>query len=109
MIVYNPNSILYYRQHNDNAVAYGEHITLYKKIKRLIDSISTNERYNQINEAYEIHRDFLDEEVIGKIMKFILYKKNFINRLQLCFSKSVLDDIKGKRILFFLSILLGIF
>lgn len=101
-------SLINYRIHGQNAV--GLEKNYYKKIKRLIKSVTNNknERQRQAICLYENYKDDMSDSDKEKVMKIIDYKRSFKNRLKLMFDKNYGDGIYI-RFVFALSIFFGVF
>jgi rhamnosyltransferase len=108
-IVYDSNSRLLYRQHQNNSVGFGKgHITY---IKRLLKSalLNRNERQKQAIEFYHLYNDVLPKESSTTLLKVINYRNGIVNRVRLAFDKEFLTPSFKINLLFKISVILGLF
>ena len=93
-VIYDHDSYILYRQHNNNAVGGFSKSYVRGVIDVTKDLFSPKEekRVNWIRDFYEIYKEFLSTEDVIILKRFFEYKKSFGNRLKLLFD----CDYKGQ-------------
>jgi len=83
-IIYDYDSYMYYRQHNNNVIGKGEKdVGLFKKIKRKLTLTHENKglRYENVIEMYKGYYNFMSPQDKKVLLKVLNYKKNIITKI----------------------------
>lgn len=108
-IIYNKNSLVLYRQHDNNVVGNG--IGAFKRIQRLMYSIrcNKNERQLQASEMLTQYYDLITDDAKNLLIKVCNYRNSLRTKINLI-RDSRFRKLEGKkRMLFYLSVILGVF
>jgi rhamnosyltransferase len=108
-IIKDDTSQLMYRQHSNNTVGYGK--SFFVRFVRLLKSViyRKNERKKQVDSLYYGYKNSLPEDSLNIIKCVVNYKKSLLNRFKLIFNKKFYSSSYNRNILFFVSVLLGLF
>lgn len=83
-IIYDYDSYMYYRQHNNNVIGKGgKDVGLFKKIKRKLTLTHENKglRYENVIEMYKGYYNFMSPQDKKVLLKVLNYKKNIITKI----------------------------
>lgn len=86
-IIVDKESYIYYRQHQNNVV--GGERTILTKLKDNGIFTHNHTRYMFAKELYKYYRDDMSKESREKLLKVLLYRKSFRNRLKLALDMDI--------------------
>lgn len=107
-VIFNNTPFVFYRQHKDNAIGYGNGYFSWikERVRRIIKS--DNKKYAiQINYFYEMYSHYLDEKDYNELHSFIKNNKNFFSRCKYILTSKLYRQTHFQTFLFKILYLLG--